>query len=79
MEKEVPNDWDHNVTLETRRSILRLDELALRVTDALHLNNNSDFMLQGEVPRNTEGTLQSGGLSISIPSVWPTCQNCALA
>src|SRR5512146_1231778 len=37
-------DWDYNVALETQLSILRSDELALRVIDTLHLDSNSAFM-----------------------------------
>ena len=37
-------DWDYNVALETQLSILRSDELALKVIDALHLDSNPSFM-----------------------------------
>src|SRR6266567_7586188 len=36
-------DWDYNVSLETQLSILRSDALALKVIEALHLDN-SRFM-----------------------------------
>ena len=37
-------DWDYNVSLETQLSILRSDELALKVIDTLHLESNPAFM-----------------------------------
>jgi polysaccharide biosynthesis transport protein len=37
-------DWDYNVSLETQLSILRSDELALKVIDGLHLDSNPRFM-----------------------------------
>ena len=37
-------DWDYNVALETQLSILRSDELALKVIDTLHLDRNPSFM-----------------------------------
>ena len=37
-------DWDYNVSLETQLSILRSDELALKVIDTLHLDSNPSFM-----------------------------------
>src|SRR6185437_3414707 len=45
MENTTPGeDWDYNVALETQLSILRSDELALKVIDSLHLESNSLFM-----------------------------------
>lgn len=38
------DDWDYNVSLETQLSILRSDELALKVIDTLHLDSNPSFM-----------------------------------
>ena len=50
------DDWDYNVSLETQLSILRSDELALRVIDNLHLDRNAAFMGEGyEAGKESEG------------------------
>ena len=54
MENEPSNaDLDYTVTLETQLSILRSDELALRVIAALHLDSNPAFMGPGQVVKDT--------------------------
>ena len=45
-------DWDYNVALETQLSILRSDELALKVIDTLHLESNPRFMGSAAVAQN---------------------------
>jgi len=37
-------EWDYSIGLETQLSILRSDELALKVIDTLHLDSNPAFM-----------------------------------
>lgn len=56
LENATPgDDWDYNVALETQLSILRSDELALKVIDTLHLDNSPSFM-------GSEAVTESRGL-----------------
>lgn len=55
-------DWDYNVSLETQLSILRSDELALKVIDNLHLDSNPSFMGPGEVTGKTTHGIASANL-----------------
>src|SRR5512146_2090898 len=54
-------DWDYNVALETQLSILRSDELALKVIDTLHLDRNPSFMgAEAEAPSQGIGSANLG-------------------
>jgi succinoglycan biosynthesis transport protein ExoP len=55
-------DWDYSVALETQLSILRSDELAFKVIDALHLESNSAFM-GSQVAKDTVGKLRPSNLA----------------
>ena len=55
-------DWDYNVALETQLSILRSDELALKVIDALHLESNPGFMGSDAVAQNATHEIRSANL-----------------
>ncbi len=55
-------DWDYNVSLETQLSILRSDELALKVIDALHLDSNPAFMGPGAVAAKNPHAIGSANL-----------------
>lgn len=48
-------DWDEDLSLQTQLSILRSDELALKVIDALHLESNPAFMGPGAVAKPGSG------------------------
>jgi polysaccharide biosynthesis transport protein len=46
-------EWDYSISLETQLSILRSDELALKVIDALHLDGNPAFMRWNDLKDST--------------------------
>jgi succinoglycan biosynthesis transport protein ExoP len=55
-------DWDYNVALETQLSILRSDELALKVIDTLHLDSNPGFMGSYAVAQNASRAIRPANL-----------------
>ena len=56
-------DFDYNVAMETQVSILRSDELALKVIDGLHLNTNSDFLPPEKGAKLAAGEIRSSDLA----------------
>lgn len=55
-------DWDYNVALETQLSILRSDELALKVIDTLNLESNPHFVGSDAVVQNSSREIGSTNL-----------------
>ena len=55
-------DWDYNVSLETQLSILRSDELAMKVVDTLHLDSNPGFMGADLVVPKSKSGIRSANL-----------------
>jgi polysaccharide biosynthesis transport protein len=56
-------DLDYNVAMETQVSILRSDELALKVIDALHLESNLGFLGSEGVSKDALGEIHSSDLT----------------
>ena len=55
-------DYDYEVTLETQAAILRSDALAMKVIEAMHLDQN---------PKFTTATRQQAGDSLQVSSMQP--------
>ena len=55
-------DYDYEVTLETQAAILRSDALAMKVIEAMHLDQN---------PKFTAATRQQAGDSLQVSSMQP--------
>jgi polysaccharide biosynthesis transport protein len=56
-------DLDYNVAMETQVSILRSDELALKVIDTLHLDSNPTFAGTERMAKNSPGEIHSSDLA----------------
>jgi len=63
MENGPNEDWDYNVTLETHLSVLRSDELALKVIDTLHLDSNPSFIRLDEAVKDAAGKIAPATLA----------------
>ena len=55
-------DWDYNVALETQLSILRSDELALKVIETLRLDSNPGFMGSDAVAQSASRAIRPANL-----------------
>jgi len=56
-------DLDYNVAMETQVSILRSDELAMKVIDVLHLDSNPVFLGPRWVPKHRLGEIRPSDLA----------------
>ena len=63
LENGMPSsDWGDNIALETQLSILRSDELALKVIAALHLDSNPSF-IGSETAKDSREKIRSSDLA----------------